>query len=93
MRRLQARAQLTQGRHLIRLTLLPGSQQLGQRFAVGLRREFAQGQLSLLKRLALGAEGRVTQTGPARLKALAIPTALKAAPLTRTASDDIGGGS
>ena len=43
--RLQATAQFFQRRDLFGLTLFPGPEQLGERFAVGLRSELAQGLL------------------------------------------------
>ena len=42
--------------------MLPRGQQLGQRLAMRLGRELAQGQLGVLQRVALGAKGGVAQT-------------------------------
>ena len=78
-------AQLLRARHLIGLALLPGAQQLGQRFAVRLRGELAQLRLGLLDCVALGAEGGVAQARTTRIAVVARTTVTKATTITAIA--------
>ena len=54
--------QLLLARNLVRLTMLPGGQEVGQRLAVGLGRQLAQGRVSMLQSLALGPKRGIAQT-------------------------------
>lgn len=78
-------AQLLRARHLIGLALLPGTQQLRQRFTVRLRGELAQLRLGLLDCVALGAEGRIAQAGSTRAAVVAWTTVTEATTITAIA--------